>query len=336
MDAVLCTQLSGSRLDSASKCLFEYRSKIYSYFYRFSKAFSIQYSMYDICTIGHITLDKVVTPQLEKHMPGGTSFYFSKALQHFNCQYKLVTAVAEKEQGIVDQLKSEGIEITSLQSDYTVYFENIYSHNQDHREQNVLHKAAAFTLENMPAIDAKLFHLGPLLNDDFHVDLIKALASKATVSLDIQGFLRYVENKKVKYADWKDKLAALPCISILKANEFEMEVVTGKTDIKEGALLLAEMGVKEVIITLGSKGSVIYTDGTFYEIPAFKPTAVVDATGCGDTYMAGYLYTKTNGGSVEEAGRFGAAMATIKIGASGPFSGNVDAVEAVMKAEVLE
>jgi hypothetical protein len=32
--------------------------------------------MYDICTIGHITLDKVVTAQSVKYMPGGTSFYF--------------------------------------------------------------------------------------------------------------------------------------------------------------------------------------------------------------------------------------------------------------------
>jgi sugar/nucleoside kinase (ribokinase family) len=287
--------------------------------------------MYDICTIGHITLDKVVTPQLVKHMPGGTSFYFSKALQHFKSQYKLVTAVAAEEQYIIDALRAEGIEIESLPSQFTVYFENIYSQNQDHREQNVLHKADAFTVNNMPDVDAKIFHLGPLLSDDINVALIKNLASKGIVSLDIQGFLRYVEDKKVKYADWKDKLEALPYISILKANEFEMEVVTRRTDIKEGALQLAEMGVKEVIITLGSKGSVIYTNGIFYEIPAFKPTAIVDATGCGDTYMAGYLYKKTNGAGIEDCGRFGAAMATIKIGASGPFAGNAESVETVMK-----
>lgn len=292
--------------------------------------------MYDICTIGHITLDKVVTPQSMKHMPGGTSFYFSKALQQFDIRYMLVTAVADKEQYIVDELRKEGIEISSLPSPFTVYFENIYSHNQDHRDQNVLHTAAPFTITNTPAIDAKIFHLGPLLSDDIDVALIKNLALKGIVSLDIQGFLRYVEDKKVKYIDWKDKLEAFPYISILKANEFEMEVVTGKTDIKEGAMQLAQMGIKEVIITLGSKGSVIYTNGVFYEIPAFKPTEVIDATGCGDTYMAGYLYKKTKGASIGESGRFGAAMATLKIGASGPFSGNAESVERVIKSCVSE
>jgi sugar/nucleoside kinase (ribokinase family) len=287
--------------------------------------------MYDICTIGHITLDKVVTAQSVKYMPGGTSFYFSKALRQFDLKYMLVTALAEEEGHIVAGLREENIEVFSQNSPYTVYFENIYSANQDHREQNVLHKAAPFTVAQMPAIDAKIFHLGPLLSDDIAVDLLKSLASKGMVSLDIQGYLRYVKNKKVFYEDWADKKEALQHVSILKANEFEMEVVTGTSDVREGAQYLADLGVKEVIITLGSKGSLIYKDNHFFQIPAYKPAAVVDATGCGDTYMAGYLSKKVAGASVQEAGEFGAAMATLKIQSSGPFSGDAEMVEEVLR-----
>lgn len=100
-----------------------------------------------------------------------------------------------------------------------------------------------------------------------------------------------------------------------------MEVLTGRQDAHEGARYLADLGVPEVIITLGSEGSLIFTQNTFYRIPAFTPKAVVDATGCGDTYMAGYLSKRVKGASVEEAGEFGAAMATLKIGSFGPFSG---------------
>jgi sugar/nucleoside kinase (ribokinase family) len=151
------------------------------------------------------------------------------------------------------------------------------------------------------------------------------------VSLDIQGYLRYVKDKKVFYEDWADKKEALPHVSILKANEFEMEVVTGTSDVREGAQYLADLGVKEVIITLGSKGSLIYKDNHFFQIPAYKPAAVVDATGCGDTYMAGYLSKKVAGASVQEAGEFGAAMATLKIQSSGPFSGDAEMVEEVLR-----
>lgn len=288
-------------------------------------------TMYDICTIGHITLDKVVTAQSVKYMPGGTSFYFSKALRQFDVRYMLVTALAEKEAHIVAGLREENIEVFSQNSPYTVYFENIYSANQDHREQNVLHKAAPFTVSQMPAIEAKYFHLGPLLSDDITVDLIKMLAAKGKVSLDIQGYLRYVKDQKVFYTDWEAKKEALPYIHVLKANEFEMEVVAGTSDVIEGAKYLANLGVKEVIITLGSKGSLIYKDNHFYQIPAYKPVDVVDATGCGDTYMAGYLSQRVKGAGVQEAGEFGAAMATLKIQSSGPFSGDAEMVQEVLQ-----
>ena len=290
--------------------------------------------MYDICTIGHITLDKVVTTQSVKFMPGGTSFYFSKALQNFERNYVLVTALGSEENYIVDELRASGTEVHALQSDFTVHFENIYSQNQDHREQNVLSTAASFDVPQMPDIDAKIYHLGPLLSDDISVALVRHLASKGEVSLDIQGFLRYVKDKKVYYRDWAEKKEALAHITYLKANEFEMQAVTGLTDVQEGAKYLAELGVKEVIITLGSKGSVIFTNGVFHEIPAFKPKAITDATGCGDTYMAGYLLKKVKGASIQEAGEFGAAMATLKIESSGPFTGNPELVENVIKQGV--
>lgn len=278
--------------------------------------------MLDICTIGHLSLDKIITAQSTRYMPGGTSFYFSKALVHSRIKYGLVTALAPQEHQIVDELRAEGIAVYTLPSRRTVYFENIYSADQNHRDQHVLAKAASFSTAEMPDITAKVFHLGPLLADDIPIELLEDLSEKGLISLDIQGYLRHVVNRNVVYRDWAEKRDVLPKVGILKANEFEMEVVTGRRNAHEGSQYLADLGVREVIITLGSKGSLIFTEGQFYRIPAFKPTAVVDATGCGDTYMAGYLSKRVKGASVEEAGEFGAAMATLKIGSFGPFSGS--------------
>ena len=52
-----------------------------------------------------------------------------------------------------------------------------------------------------------------------------------------------------------------------------------------------------------------------------------DTTGCGDTYMAGYLYQRIKLATPENAGQFAAAMATLKIESPGPFTGT--------KADVL-
>jgi sugar/nucleoside kinase (ribokinase family) len=108
-------------------------------------------------------------------------------------------------------------------------------------------------------------------------------------------------------------------------------VVTGLNDPRKAARLLAEWGVEEVIITLGSEGSLIYADGAFYEIPAYEPREVVDATGCGDTYSAGYLYCRAQGLDYEESGRFAAAMCTLKLEHTGPFAHSIDDVHQIIK-----
>ncbi|MFC0516868.1 PfkB family carbohydrate kinase [Mucilaginibacter angelicae] len=291
--------------------------------------------MYDICCVGHITLDKVVTPQAVKHMAGGTSFYFSNAIRNMDVSYTLVTSLALSEMPVVEKLRGKGIEVHATTGGETVYFENIYSANQDHRTQRVLQKADPFTIEQLDEIDARVYHLGPLLADDISVGFIKALAQRGKLSLDAQGYLRKVEDKNVIAVDWPEKREALQYIHILKVNEHELEVLTGITDIREGAKVLNEWGVKEVVVTLGSMGSVIYTDGVYYQVPAYKPSEVVDATGCGDTYMAGYLYQRAKGKGFQESGEFAAAMASFKIESSGPFTGTEeDVLELLAKNRV--
>jgi len=239
-----------------------------------------------------------------------------------NIKYHLVTALALTEMAFVSGLQEKGVDVSVFPSTHTVSFENIYAVDQDHRIQRVLQKADAFSIEQLLPVAAKIFHLGPLLSDDIPVALIKALAGKGMVSLDVQGYLREVRDENVYPLDWAEKKEALPYVTILKANESEMEMLTGQTDTRRGAKIMSDWGVKEVVITLGSKGSVIYKDAVFYTIPAFKPVSAVDATGCGDTYMAGYLYQRIKGAGIQVAGEFAAAIATLKIQSSGPFTGN--------------
>ena len=282
----------------------------------------------ELCCIGHITHDKVVTPRSVVHMAGGTAFYFSNALSRFDIGFQLVTALAVSDLPSVYDLQARGIDVTIFPSAHTVFFENIYSDNQDSRTQRVIRQADPFSATQLAYTRAGVYHLGPLLAGDIPVSLIQSLSAKGKVSIDAQGYLREVRGQNVFPIDWPGKREALRYVHTLKVNESEMAVLTGESDVHKSARILAEWGVKEVVITLGSMGSVIYSEQTFYNIPAYIPTtSVVDATGCGDTYMAGYLYQRIRGASIQEAGEFAAAMATLKIEGSGPFTGT--------KAEVL-
>jgi sugar/nucleoside kinase (ribokinase family) len=285
-----------------------------------------------LCCVGHITLDKIITPRHQVHLPGGTAYYFAHALAQLDPKVcSLVTALAKSEMQAVDDIRKLGIEVAAMPSRHSVYFENSYGENSNNRTQRVLAKADPFTVEMFDNVEADIFHLGTLLADDFSLDVIKHLSTKGRLSVDAQGYLREVRGEKVYAVDWQGKEQALKYVDILKVNEHEMEALTGCTDAHIAAKCLAGYGVKEVLITLGDMGSLIYADGEFYEIPAFKASEIVDATGCGDTYMAGYLYKRSLGASYTESGSFAAAMCTLKLGASGPFSGTFADINTVMQ-----
>ena len=272
-----------------------------------------------ICCIGHITHDRVITPSFTAEMPGGTSYYFAGALRGIAPEaFRIVTAVGPDGEKAVEELRKGGLNVRVLPSPESVFFENRYGEDIDSRTQRVLAKAEPFTLEALKDEEARYFHLGTLLADDFAGDVVRELSKRGKVSLDVQGYLRRVEGEEVVHQDFEDKMDILPFVDILKANEVEMEVLTGSADPYEAARILAGWGVKEVVLTLGSKGSLIYADGSYYEIPAYAPEAVVDATGCGDTYMAGYLYRRSQGDSIPDAGRYAAAMCSLKLARKGP------------------
>ena len=294
--------------------------------------------MNDICCIGHITLDKIITPKQTVYMPGGTSYYFSHGIYHLkdHAHYKLVTSLASSEYQSVNELRAKGINVEVIPSRYTVYFENKYGENQNNRTQRVLAKADPFTVEKLKHLEARFFHLGSLLSDDFPLEVIKFMSAKGILSVDAQGYLREVRGEKVYPVDWEEKREALKYIDILKVNEHEAAVLTGSSDYDEAVHLLHEWGVKEVLLTLGSEGSLIYAENKLYRIPAYPPQEVVDATGCGDTYMLGYLYMRNKGASYAEAGMFAAALSTIKLEKSGPFCGTEQMASDIIKRSPLK
>lgn len=115
--------------------------------------------------------------------------------------------------------------------------------------------------------------------------------------------------------------AALPaellkCVSILIPNETEASAISG-IDINnfETAAAAAErlkgMGVREVIITMGSRGSVV-CDGDCTFVPAVKVNAV-DTTAAGDTFCGGVCVALSEGKGLLEAVKFATAASSIAV-----------------------
>lgn len=290
--------------------------------------------MTEVCCIGHITRDRIITqdPPNTVHCAGGSAYYMAWAFQALphDVDFRLITSVSDEVMPEVEKLRKAGIQVTAFHSPDNVFFENKYGKNMDHRTQRVLARSAPFTIEQLKDEEARVFHLGSLMADDFAPEVVEYLATKGDVSIDVQGYMRLVRGEQVFSTEWKDKLRLLKHTAILKVNEWECQTLTGITDPYVAAELIHDWGVREVIITLGGGGSVIYADGQFYETPAYPPRQLVDATGCGDTYSAGYLYARARGMDYAESGRFAAAMCTLKLEHTGPFDRTIENVRQMM------
>ncbi len=111
-------------------------------------------------------------------------------------------------------------------------------------------------------------------------------------------------------------LAFLPSCDIVFANEAEATALFGMTDVAEAARALGA-AVPLAVVTRSEKGSLIVSrDGTA-EVAA-EPTTVVDTTGAGDAYAAGFLAAHVRGLPLAECGRWGSVAAAEVISHVGP------------------
>jgi sugar/nucleoside kinase (ribokinase family) len=283
--------------------------------------------MFDICIIGHVTKDIVRIKDVVLEMPGGVAYYFAIGSKNLGLNVSIITKIAKKDENLLKNLVKNDVAIFCRESPSTTIFENIYPTNFDFRIQKVNSIARPFSMGDVQEINAQIFHFGPLTKDDIPLEILKRLSRKAIISLDIQGFLRNVEMGKVINVDWDEKDEGLAYVDILKANEMEARIATGETNMKKAAAKLSSHGINEIVITLGAKGSLIYSENKFYAIPSFPVSHISDTTGCGDTYMAGYIYKRLKSFDIGESGRFAAAMASLKIGKMGPFEGSEEYVK---------
>ncbi|HEY4136885.1 MAG TPA: carbohydrate kinase family protein [Casimicrobiaceae bacterium] len=102
--------------------------------------------------------------------------------------------------------------------------------------------------------------------------------------------------------------------SYLTVNDYEAKLLSDRTGLSLQGL--AER-VDALVVTLGGEGSVIHAEGATYMIPAVKPTAIVDPTGCGDAYRAGLLYGIAEGFDWESTGKLASVLGSLKIASRG-------------------
>ena len=209
-----------------------------------------------------------------RHQPGGVAYYAGMAFSALELNTAVVTRLAKDDKRpLLTELRTAGAHIICGASDATTTFENIYPNNSlDTRRQRLRAIAAPFHPRDVGDMQATLFHLGPLTNGDMSVEFLRAVTARAEkVALDVQGLVRSVEDQWVADEDWQEKATGLACVDILKTDQCEARMLTGEEDPEFAVRKLAEYGVEEIVVTLGSRGSLLFANGRTHNIPAFPP-----------------------------------------------------------------
>lgn len=132
----------------------------------------------------------------------------------------------------------------------------------------------------------------------------------------------------------------IDCVDILSPNETELARLTGMPtetfeEIGQAAIKCHEMGVRQVLVKLGAKGSALFVGGEEPIRQSIIPAAkVVDTTGAGDTFTAAFAVALVEGKSKKECLQFAAAAASLCVQVKGaiPSMPERNAVEELLES----
>ena len=145
-------------------------------------------------------------------------------------------------------------------------------------------------------------HVAPLLRSDFDAAALERLGAGRRLLLDAQGLVRVPKLGPLEL-DRDFDPDVLRRVSILKVSEEEADVLAG------GELdALVDLGVPEIVVTLGERGSIVIVNGVSETVPARPVGGGIDPTGAGDAFSSAYLAAREAGHAPASAARRATAL----------------------------
>ena len=287
----------------------------------------------DIVILGHLARDIIEVDGKSHESLGGAVYYGGIAGAHIGLKVAIITKLKKEDFTFLNVFKKKGIKCFASPSEQTSGLKNIYSsENFEHRDYEPLGFAGIFEKQEILDFITKYFVIGGILAGEVDLELLNHIFSKypEKLCLDIQGFIRKIENKKVFYEPLsvEEKEAILSKIKILKVDQREARVLTNQKDINRASRELVELGPEEVLVT-HQKGITVNASGDIYFFP-WKNKTALGRTGRGDTAFISYLGARLSK-PPEEALKFSAALTSLKLELPGPFSLPLYQVEKLIK-----
>jgi sugar/nucleoside kinase (ribokinase family) len=266
-----------------------------------------------IAVIGSTTKDRIIIEKRGKDysQAGGGVYYSSMTLAALGVDVIAIPLLAKEDAAMLDALTHPKISVHPIwTAETTTYWMRFPNETMDICEKKLLATATGVTWGNN-IVDktgtASAIHVSPLSPNEFDSAFYQSLRSnfKGIISLDGQGLVRG------KLPDIETFLPGN--IDILKCDDTEILQLTRCTTEDAAIQKAMSWGISEILVTRASRGSTVYHTRDSHTIPAHPPAEIVDATGCGDAFVAGYLYERVQGSTPLACGQFAARIAAKNI-----------------------
>lgn len=250
-----------------------------------------------VTVLGNLAIDRIdgAPPSA-----GGCASFAGVALEAAQVHGRIVAMAAERDHALFDPLSEHlGALLRILPADRTSSFRLDYV-DVDHRQMSVDAIGPEWGDAAIEAADPDTtwVHLAPLLRTDFPASTLVALDARGHhVVYDGQGLVR-ADRIGPLVQDRHFDPELLRHISVLKLAEDEAVIVA---DGEFDEATAERLGVPEILVTFGSEGCDIYTDGSVTRVPAAWRVDGVQTTGAGDMFTSCYTANRAAGATTRDA-----------------------------------
>ena len=245
---------------------------------------------------------------------GGEAVNAACAAAKLGLRTALVCALGEDEAGsmVRHALERDGVDLSRIRKGPATPVSTIFV-REDGTRKSIISDAHRYQYhpERDPAClsDTKALILGSLFRAPFNdPDIVySVLRAAADAGVMIFGDTKLPNFRVLSLEDLK---ASLPLLNFITPNEDEAKYYTGKETPEEMADVFLGYGIKNVVIKLGAKGCFFKNSSRTIALPPCPITAV-DATGAGDSFVAGLASELIRGVDLDHALCFANACGAI-------------------------
>ncbi len=284
--------------------------------------------LYDVIFTGNYTKDTIITPDGTHYLDGGGMNYAAHAGKSLGIKAAIVTCLAKEDEHVVKDIQNDGIDCYPFYSPSSTLMTLEYkTHDIDKRNLYVKGIAGTIRPEYLDGLKARAVVVSPSLRGEVEPEFFSIIRKNNNIllSADVQGFVRVVRGEALVYEPWDEMSDVLKNLDILKSDAVEAEYLTGETDIEKAARIFAALGPKEIVLT-HSEGVMIYAEGKNFHY-RFHSNSMDGRSGRGDTCVGSYV-SKRLSLPPREAGKWAAAVTSLKVERKGPFNRPISEVEA--------